>query len=184
MEKKIQAAVAVMIIFGFFCGTAIPELFHMDQGTYAGLLSRYGLQSFAGGSLEPTELFRFVWQNRILGLTLLWMSWYTPVGLIMHLLFLFWLCLSFGILLSIFLLRQGPEGILLLACCILPQWIIYGSVLRQEFSFLAGKKSRTTEMYQSDLRIYGRMLLECLAGCLLETWFGLYIFQLFLQQKM
>lgn len=184
MEKKMRASVIIMIIFGFFCGTAVPELFRMGQGSYAGLLSSYGLQSFACETLEPGTLFQYVFRSRVLGLTLLWMSSYTPVGLALHLFFIYWLCLSLGILFSIFLLRQGAHGILMLLCCILPQWILYGSVLRQELSFLARKRRQQTGTCRYDLQLYGKLFLSCLAGCLLETWFGLYIFQLVVRQKM
>ena len=181
MEKKMSAAVATVIVLGFFCGTTVPGLFHMNQGSYAGLLSRYALQNLACEKLEPAALFYYVFRNRTIGLTLLWMSCYTPVGLALHLMILFWLLHSLGLLISIFLLRYGLRGILLLLCCTLPQWVIYISILRQELSFLAEKSKKQTGFYRYDIQIYGKMFLACLGGCLLETWFGLYVFQIAVQ---
>lgn len=188
MKKRMRIIIVTVITFGFFCGVSIPEIFHMNQGSYAGLLSVYGLQGFEHSRPEPVALFYYVFRSRSAGLILLWMSCYTPIGTALHVLCLLWLSASFGILASVFLLRQGYQGILLLLCCILPQWVIYLSVLRQEFSFLIEKSRRSgsgsiveSNVGGRDLQGLGKMLLACLTGCILETWFGLYIFQLFLR---
>jgi hypothetical protein len=188
MKTRIRIAAAASVILGIFFGALIPELLHMSSGTYAGLLSAYALQGFERTTPETGAMLYYILRSRITGLLLLWMSSYTALGLLFHIFILFWLGLSFGLLLSVFLLRQGYHGILLLLCGLLPQWIIYLSVLRKEFIFFTEKSNRPSDSsslpsgskIRRELSEFAKMLSACLVGCILETWFGMYVFRLFL----
>ena len=67
------------------------------------------------------------------------MSSYTPFGFFAHLLLLFWIFFAGGMLLSLFLLREGTNGILLFLCCLLPQWILYVLAFRGELRLYFSK---------------------------------------------
>jgi hypothetical protein len=64
------------------------------------------------------------------------MSCYAPAGYLFHLLYAWWLSMSAGMMLSLFVLRKGYEGILLFCACLFPQWLLYAEMWRRELSFL------------------------------------------------
>ena len=174
---------------GFFLGILIPELIRTGGGSYAGLVSMYGLREFGMKRLDILSLLPYVAGVRLRTILFLWMSCYTPPGLFLHMAYLFWISLLSGILLSVFVLRQGYMGFLLFLCCLLPQWLLYLSALARELKFL-GKKRRLLHradslpvrtMRLADWKELTGMLLLMAAGSVVEAGIGLKVFQIFLQ---
>lgn len=188
-EKQFMFGFILLTLAGFLLGTLIPELLHMGSGSYTGLVSLYGLGQFEQKKLEPEVLFPYIVSVRLQIFIFLWMSCYTPLGLPAHTGLLLWLGMSAGMLISIFVLRHGYEGVLLFLCCVLPQWIPYGTVIVREIVFLEHKirKKRAVGVGMAGNAVYYElrelvvMAAVCLLGCVLETVFGLKAFQVFLK---
>ena len=112
----------------------------MGDGSYAGFFSLYSFGKFAQlPDSDFTQLFWYLLVKRLRLICFLWMSSYTPFGFFAHLLLLFWIFFAGGMLLSLFLLREGTNGILLFLCCLLPQWILYVLAFRGELRLYFSK---------------------------------------------
>ncbi len=187
--RRLHILAAAAAAAGLFLGILLPELGRAGGGSYAGLVSVYGLREFERKSLDVLSLFPYVAGVRLRTILFLWMSSYTPPGLFLHMAYLFWLCFLAGILLAVFVLRQGYGGIFLFLCCLLPQWLLYLSVFARELRFLWRKRQLSSGGDQAAVRTAGRedwkelagMLLFMTAGALVEAGAGLKVFQIFLQ---
>lgn len=148
MKKQRQKIVfaALVVLTGLLAGTAAPEAFRMGTGAYAGLLSAYSLGRYGSAAAAPQHLLPYIVSVRVKTLLFLWMSCYTPAGFFFHLAYAWWLAASAGLLLSLFVIRDGYGGVLLFLCCVLPQWIVYGSMWKRELFFLAGRSSRERQI--------------------------------------
>ena len=132
-ERRILISFGAAALLGLLAGVAAPKLFHMGDGSYAGFFSLYSFGKFAQlPDSDFTQLFWYLLVKRLRLICFLWMSSYTPFGFFAHLLLLFWIFFAGGMLLSLFLLREGTNGILLFLCCLLPQWILYILAFRGE----------------------------------------------------
>ena len=188
-HQGIYLFLASALLFGILTGVALPELFRMQEGTYAGFFSLYGMNKIQEADIALWPIFGYLLSSRMCTLLFLWMSSYTPVGLWLHLLFAAWLGCSGGMLLSLFALRQGAQGIGLFFCCTLPQWIFYGLQWKKELQlFLSRILPR--EVFSADIFPYpGRrtridwiaMVLYCVCGCAAETFLGLWSVKIFLK---
>lgn len=210
-ERRILISFGAAALLGLLAGVAAPELFHMGDGSYAGFFSLYSFGKFE--QLPDTgfaQLFWYLLVKRLRLLFFLWMSSYTPLGLFLHLLLAFWTFFSGGMLLSLFLLREGTNGILLFLCCLLPQWILYALAFRAEFrqyflrqgsfrewsdGMISNPETEAVTEYDrekpvSDLEepFSGRekgefagMLAFGLIGCGMEAFIGLRLLQVFLR---
>lgn len=141
-ERRILISFGAAALLGLLAGVAAPELFHMGDGTYAGFFSLYSFGKFE--QLPDTGFVRLFWylaMRRLRLFLFLWMSSYTPVGFGLHLLWLFWMFFAGGMLLALFLLREGTNGILLFLCCLLPQWILYALAFRAELRLYVTRHS-------------------------------------------
>lgn len=193
-EGRILISFGAAALLGVLAGVAAPELFHMGDGSYAGFFSLYSFGKFA--QLPDTDFAQLLWYlmvKRLRLLFFLWMSSYTPLGFFLHLLLVFWTFFSGGMLLSLFLLREGTNGILLFLCCLLPQWILYALAFRAEFrqyfirhrsfgEWSDGMISNPEETFSG--RVKGEfvsMLAFGLIGCGMEAFIGLRLLQVFLQ---
>ena len=132
-ERRILISFGAAALLGLLAGVAAPKLFHMGDGSYAGFFSLYSFGKFEQlPDSDFTQLFWYLLVKRLRLICFLWMSSYTPFGFFTHLLLLFWIFFAGGMLLSLFLLREGTNGILLFLCCLLPQWILYALAFRGE----------------------------------------------------
>ena len=187
-ERWIILAVFV-VLTGFLTGAALPELLHMGSGSYAGLLSRYSLGRYEASAVRSAAVLPYLVSVRLRALLFLWMSCYTPAGLLFHLLYAWWLACSGGLLLSLFMLREGYGGLLLFFCCILPQWLVYASMWKRELRFLARRRGAAAnaqdgaQMYgfRQELAELGRLTALCVAGSCAEAFCGLWSLKIFLQ---
>ena len=113
-ERRILISFGAAALLGLLAGVAAPKLFRMGDGSYAGFFSLYSFGKFAQlPDLDFTQLFWYLLVKRLRLICFLWMSSYTPFGFFAHLLLLFWIFFAGGMLLSLFLLREGTNGILL-----------------------------------------------------------------------
>lgn len=210
MKKIRRETVFALIILlsGFWLGTFLPELFRMGTGTYASLLSVYSLEKFESTAVSPEKILPYITGIRLRTLLFLWMSCYTSVGPLFHLAYAWWLAASAGMLLSLFMLREGAAGVLLFFCCLFPQWLLYASMWKQELRFLFRMRypgraelaeaviSRTElserELYQtsrcavtairkSEFLVLAKLAAFCIAGCMAEAFFGSWSIKIFLQ---
>ena len=132
-ERRILISFGAAALLGLLAGVAAPKLFHMGDGSYAGFFSLYSFGKFEQlPDSDFTQLFWYLLVKRLRLICFLWMSSYTPFGFFTHLILLFWIFFAGGMLLSLFLLREGTNGILLFLCCLLPQWILYILAFRGE----------------------------------------------------
>lgn len=184
--RRQTALIIFTVLCGFLAGTAIPELFRMGTGDYASLLSVYSLRKYEHTTVEAVRLFSYIVSVRLPVLLFLWMSSYTTAGLLFHLVYAWWLGASAGMLLAVFMLKEGFGGIMLFGCCLLPQWILYASMWRRELSVLFRKMRSTGYLTGSVSSIYKAELVElaslvalCLAGCAAEAFLGIWTLRLF-----
>ena len=110
-RQGIYLCLAAALLFGILAGVALPEVFRMREGTYAGFFSLYGMKKMQEMEVLLLPIFEYLLSSRLRTLLFLWMSSYTPLGLWLHLFFTGWLGCSGGMLLSLFALRQGVQGI-------------------------------------------------------------------------
>lgn len=191
MKSRLQTgALVTVLLSGFLAGTALPELFRMGTGDYAGFMSLYSFRKYGESAAAPAaRLLPYIVSGRIQTLLFLWMSSYTAAGLLFHLVYAWWLAASAGMLLALFLLRGGYEGILLFLCCLFPQWLLYGSVWQREFHALfrrrrysgAGNAAGMLSERRRDLRELAGMAGLCLLGCCAEAFLGMWTLRVFLQ---
>lgn len=186
-----KLTVTLILLLGFLTGTALPELLRMGSGTYAGFLSIYGFQKYEARALSAVNLLPYIASVRLRTLLFLWMSSYTAAGLLFHLAYAWWLAASAGMLLALFMLRDGYEGILLFFCCLFPQWLLYGAMWQKEAGFLLRQWRRSgsgltdgggrMSMYRKDLADLSGMAGLCLLGCGAEAFLGTWTLKIFLK---
>ena len=186
-----KLAVVLFLLLGFSFGTALPEFLRMGTGTYAGFLSLYGLQKYKERAVSAVNVLPYIAAGRLRTLLFLWMSSYTAAGLLFHLAYAWWLAASAGMLLALFMLRDGYEGILLFFCCLFPQWLLYGAMWQKEAGFLLRQRRRSgsgltdgggrMRMYRKDLADLSGMAGLCLLGCGAEAFLGTWTLKIFLQ---
>lgn len=181
--------VSFILLTGFLAGTAAPELFRMGTGDYAGLASRYGFQKYQGSMVPAGNVLPYILSLRLRTLLFLWMSSFTAAGLLFHLAYAWWLAASAGLLVSLFVLREGYDGFILFACCLMPQWILYGAVWKQEGAFLLrcmkqrkdGGMGSVGTLRRRELLELGKMMGFCTAGCFMEAFLGRWTLKIFLK---
>lgn len=186
-----KATVILLLLAGFLAGTALPEFLRMGTGSYAGFLSLYGLQKYKERAVSAVNVLPYIAAGRLRTLLFLWMSSYTAAGLLFHLVYAWWLAASAGMLLSVFMLRNGYEGILLFFCCLFPQWLLYGAMWQREIGFLLTQWRRGSftpvdgrgriSAYRKDLADLAGMVGLCLLGCSAEAFLGNWTLRIFLQ---
>lgn len=130
----------LFVLSGLLAGAALPELMHMGDGSYAGFASLYAVQKFETSQIQYMDVFMYVLSVRIITLLFLWMSCFTPAGKLFHLLYFWWLAASGGMLLALFALKKGGQGLILFGCSLLPQWILYAAMWKRELGFLIGSQ--------------------------------------------
>ncbi|MCC8067264.1 MAG: hypothetical protein LIO94_09225 [Clostridiales bacterium] len=181
--------VLLFLAFGLLTGCALPELLKMHT---AGLSSMYGFQIFERSNQDGWDLLCYVVSVRLRTLLLLWLSSFTTIGILFHLGYLWWLLASGAMLLSLFGLRNGVQGILLFFCCIFPQWFLYGIVWKKEITvwirrvqrFRGAAETMPAALWKIRLEDIGELAgmgVTCLAGCACEAFLGTWTLRLFLQ---
>lgn len=203
-RQRKTAALVLTMLTGFFMGTAVPEALRMGTGSYAGFSSLYSFQKYGTAAVVAGDILPYIMAVRLKTLLFLWMSSYTMLGIALHFAYAWWLAASAGMLLSLFVLRDGYEGILLFLCCLFPQWILYAAVWKQELEFLFGKRRRRIpeealdmagasmdlnaaargyyrRSYKWELANLGKMVGFCILGCLSEAFLGTWTIKIFLQ---
>lgn len=181
--------ILLFLFTGLAAGAAVPEFLRMGTGSYAGFLSLYGLQKYETVQLRMPELFGYITEVRLGTLLFLWMSSFTSAGVLLHLLYGWWLAASAGMLLALFSLKDGMQGIGLFVCCLFPQWLLYAAAWRREFVFFAKQYRRS--IHTEDIRqrtARGQSLLELgqmaglmTAGCACEAFLGTQVLKIFLK---
>ncbi len=187
--KRGRITVLFILLLGFLAGIAAPELFRMGTGDYAGLASRYGFQTYENSGVSARDILPYILSIRLKTLLFLWMSSFTAVGLWFHLAYALWLAASAGLLISLFALRDGYDGVVLFACCILPQWILYAAMWKREGNLLSGRirqrlRGNTGGVgapLHMELLELARMAGLCVLGCAVEAYLGRWTLKLFLK---
>lgn len=190
-EYHRQIFLWLLLLSGFLAGSALPELLHMGTGTYAGFFSLYGLQKYQAAQADIGRVFSYVLTARLRPLLFLWMSSFTTAGLLFHAFYFWWLAAASGMLLALFVLRSGMNGMLLFGCCLFPQWILYAAMWREEAEFLIRKQKNSPQMqicavpaghlWRTDLWMLARLAGYCLMGALTETFLGNWTMKIFLE---
>lgn len=188
MEQRHQILFVLLLFSGFLAGSALPELLHMGNGTYAGFFSLYSLQRYQTVQVGFRTVFAYVLSTRLQPLFFLWMSSFTAAGLLFHALYIWWLMAAAGMMLALFVLKGGPEGVVQFGCCLFPQWILYSSMWKREGLFLIRQQQKrrqgcvvsTEHFWQSDLLELAKLTSFCVLGALIETFLGKWTVQIFL----
>ncbi len=185
-----QAAAVLFVLSGLLAGTALPELLRMGDGSYAGFTSLYSLQKYENAVIQFSNIFPYILSLRLRTLLFLWMSCFTVAGLLFHLAYFWWLAASAGMLISLFSLRSGWNGVILFACSLLPQWILYAAMWRRELSVLfwqSGMHYYTPEgkpallMKGKQLNELAQMTGLCVLGCACEALLGTQLLKFFFE---
>lgn len=182
----------LVLFSGLLTGLSLPELLRMGNGTYAGFFSMYGFRKFGQIRIDLPAVFRTVASVRLQTLVFLWMSCYTSLGIWFHLGYAWWLAASGGMLLALFALRDGYQGLWLFFCCLLPQWFVYAVMWRREAEFLVRKQRGAYETLagafpaartkvRRDLHVFAGLVALCLFGSAVESFLGLWTLKIFLQ---
>lgn len=184
LQRRRKLIFLGILLAGFLTGSILPELLYMGSGTYAGFFSLYSLHKFEGMAVDAGELFPYILNVRLKTLLFLWMSSFTAAGFLFHGIYAWWLAAAAGVLLSLFTLRDGQEGLLLFFCCLFPQWILYAAMWKREFMFLVrGTKEGENRsfFYRKELAGLGIMCGYCILGSLAEAFLGIWTMKIFLR---
>lgn len=185
-QRHRQILILLILLTGFCVGSALPELLHMGTGSYAGFFSLYSFQKYEMTEIAPWHIFPYVLSIRMQTLLFLWMSSFTAAGVLFHAVYFGWLAAAAGMLLALFALQDGYEGLLFFCCCIFPQWIVYVTMWKRELQFLFRKSglqkdSPLRSQQQRDLTDLAAMMGLCLLGCFAESFLGTWVLKIFLQ---
>ena len=156
----------LIITAGFAGGIFLPEMIHMNSGTYAGMFSVYSFQKFLQQEIQMRDVFLYIFSKRMELLLFLWLSSFTGAGIWIHALAGGWISCSAGMLLRLFCMKKGIQGILLFLCCLMPQWLLYGIMWKREVTICFGKKEHLWFTFIN-------LLMLCVGGCVCETWIGI-----------
>lgn len=190
--KPSERRILPLLLFpalGLLTGSALPELLRMGNGSYAGLSSLYSFRVYESISVDLPDLFLYVAQTRLWTLLFLWMSSFTSLGLLFHLCYAWWVAASFAMLLSLFVLRSGMQGILLFFCCVFPQWLVYAILWKREAASWIRRERGGQEITGVTVkRIRKKDAAEllglaalCLFGCACEAFLGTWTLKLYLR---
>lgn len=188
-QYRRQILISFILLTGFFVGSALPQLLCMGTGTYAGFFSLYSFQKYQEAAINSWNLFPYILTSRLQPLLFLWMSSFTTAGILFHVLYAGWLSVAAGMLLALFTLREGYEGLLFFCCCLFPQWILYLSMWKKEVHFLIEQQNRRYQgmgtvigsLYRRDLMELGKMAGFALFGSAVEAFLGTWTLKIFLQ---
>lgn len=162
----------------------------MGSGDYIGLFSLYSLKKFRYREINSRRILMYILPVRFRALLFLWMSSYTWAGVILHLIYGCWICLSAGLLLALAVLRQGNSGIVMFGGCLLPQWLFYAEMWKTELHELQrlmfrGKILTETEGGRERWKIpafnLAKMIILCVCGCVTEAYAGMWSIKFFLK---
>lgn len=180
-EMYKRLAVMILILSGLLAGGALPELMRMGDGSYAGFASLYALQKYEMAEVQYRTIFSYILTMRMLTLLFLWMSCFTPVGYFLHMLYFWWLAAAGGMLLALFALKDGVQGIVLFGCSLMPQWILYGIMWRREVLFLSAWQENKLLARRTILKNLGTMMGLCCIGSVCEAYLGIRLIKFFLK---
>ncbi|MCD7885249.1 MAG: hypothetical protein LUI87_16340 [Lachnospiraceae bacterium] len=199
MSRLNRTMIPVMLFLAsaFLFGSALPGLLDMGSGRYASLASLYGFQIYENSSIEFRNLFFYITSVRLRTLLILWLSSFTAIGLLFHLGYGWWLTASGAMLLSLFGMRDGMEGVLHFGFCIFPQWIFYSILWKKEIVFWLRRQEQwkgqpeNRGFYQRKgafMPVLAANLSEmlslgaiCILGCACEAFLGTWMLQLYLR---
>ncbi|MCD7746431.1 MAG: hypothetical protein LUI13_14315 [Lachnospiraceae bacterium] len=197
--------VLLVLALGLLTGSALPRLLHMGTGSYAGLASEYAFRAYENADANGWDLFFYVSLVRLRTLLILWMSSFSTLGMLFHLGYAWWIAASGAMLLSLFGLRDGFQGMALFACSILPQWILYGILWKREAdawmerlrgsfgecsdfgtAFACGGASgrgrrAAWKIGRKDFSEFVSLVVICLFGCACEAFLGTWTLRLYLR---
>ncbi|MCD7817984.1 MAG: hypothetical protein LUH07_02890 [Lachnospiraceae bacterium] len=187
-ERRILPVFFILAL-GLLTGCVLPKLLCMGTGTYAGLSSLYSFQVYENISLNLKSLFFYVVSVRLRTLLFLWMSGFTTIGFLFHLGYAWWITASGAMLLSLFGLRSGYQGLLHFCCCLFPQWILYAILWKKETAIWMQRKSGifglrdgvVEKIRKRDIAELGNLVLLCLLGCACEAFLGTWTLRFYLQ---
>lgn len=183
-QKRIRILSILLILSGFLLGSALPEVFRMNSGTYAGFFSMYSFQKYNQTTVNVWNIFPYIVTSRIQPLLFLWMSGFTAAGLLFHAIYFWWLAAAAGMLLALFVLREGYHGFVLFFCTLLPQWILYTTMWKREVHDMFIRNRGMDAFghgYGKELRKLGQICMLCVAGSVVEAFLGTWILKKILQ---
>ena len=188
-QRHRQILILFILLTGFFLGSVLPELLHMGTGTYAGFFSLYSFQKYEETTVNSRNLFPYILTTRLQPLLFLWMSSFTAAGILFHVLYGVWLSVAAGMLLALFTLREGYEGLVFFCCCLFPQWILYLTMWKREVHFLIEQQKRRFHgntaaigsLLRKDLLELAGMMGFALLGSAMEAFLGTWTLKIFLQ---
>lgn len=187
-SRNRKMIVILVCLSGLLAGMLVPEALRMGEGNYAGFTSLYSFQKYENMTVSYEKILLYIFHGRMKMLLFLWMSSFSAVGFFCHLVYGWWLAASGGMLLSLFLLKEGYGGIPLFFCCLFPQWIWYGAMWKKEFIFLWDKwrydftgHPQVRPVFSKNLVELGKMTALCLGGTVTETFLGTWTLKIFLQ---
>lgn len=188
-QYRRQILILLILLIGFFVGSALPQLLYMGTGTYAGFFSLYSFQKYQETAVNSWNIFPYILNARLQPLLFLWMSSFTTAGVFFHVLYAGWLAVAAGMLLALFTLREGYEGLLFFGCCLFPQWILYIAMWKREARFLIEQQKRRFQgigmaigrLHQSDMLELAKIMAYAVLGSAMEAFLGTWTLKIFLQ---
>jgi hypothetical protein len=108
----------------------------------------------------------------------------------MHLLAIWHLALTGGMLIALLVLRTGTRGVLLFLCCLLPQWLLYAAMWSREVQAMLrrGRRQKDSSNTENQIREIwlelsdlAGMCLLCIAGAAVESFLARWILQLWMR---
>lgn len=153
---------------GFILGVFYIVLLGRSENSNM-LMSSYFFSKYQYMEYSSLDLLGYILKSRLLMLVFLWLMGLTVIGSMTVLLFSLWAGFSFGLIVTMAVVKLGMAGILLCIISMLPQYLVYFP------AFLFGLL-RIYEMAQAKKRngayagAFGLTFLLVLAGAILESY--------------
>lgn len=175
-KKKLTA----FFMTGFVLGVLYMILLGNAENSNM-LMSSYFFSKYQYMEFAPMQLFGYILKSRLSLLIFLWLMGLTVVGSMTVLLFGLWAGFSFGLILTMAVIKLGIAGILLCVISMFPQYLIYFP------AFLYGllriyEMSQQKKWNSAYLVSFGLTAVLIVAGVLLESYVNPALLKLLLSR--
>ncbi len=145
------------------------------------LMSSYFFSKYQYMEYSSLDLLGYILKSRLSILIFLWLMGLTVIGSMTVLLFSLWVGFSFGLILTMAVLKLGMAGILLCIISMMPQYLVYFP------AFLFGllriyEMSRTKKWSGAYAGMFGITLVLVLIGALLESYVNPLLLKMLLKK--
>lgn len=173
-QQKDSERILFLFVIGFILGIVTGNFFIGNADNETGVMSSYFLNKFQYLEIDGSQLFFYVFEERVQKFLILALLGITNIGCIMISLTTMWMGVCLGSFLSICVMRMGIVGLGIGVVSLFPQYMIYVPVYIIAFLCI-----RKMEQSKKNMKSGGKKTLFAYLGimvlCLLLMVFGIIL---------